>query len=280
MAWRSTLPPLQGGTHQQVFWFNVSVDNIEAVQVLDGAGQVEEHAAGISLCVFVRGDDCVKEIAALEKQQCWMTDTTDHHTNSGLLKFYVKYKVPLLTPWWGKAHCEHQSLQSEAQCWDVSHVEGWILHSGSCAPGNREVKEHKAGDAEDTLVSPNSCEHGHADLSPAFILADDLQSIFSPCGSLHTLSDDGKVSVPQSPADFVPLCYGDGDGGVLIHQLCCGVARDKIGKVKIETRPKIVMRSYLHCRDHRPHPWSCKPLWRLKKVKNHCAGIPEGQKEL
>lgn len=129
-------------------------------------------------------------------------------------------------------------------------------------------------------LSPNSCEHEHADLSPAFILADDLQSIFSPCGSLHTLSDDGKVSVPQSPPNFVPLCYGDGDGGVLIHQLRCGVTRDKIGKVKIETRPKIVIRSYLHCRDHRPHPWSCKPLWRLKKVKNHYAGIPEGKKEL
>lgn len=52
------------------------MDNIEAVQVLDGAGQVEEHAAGVSLCVFVRGDDCVKEIAALQRQQHYMTDTT------------------------------------------------------------------------------------------------------------------------------------------------------------------------------------------------------------
>lgn len=145
----------------------------------------------------------------------------------------------------------------------------------------KSVKEqHNSGYSEDTLVSPNSCEHEHADLSPAFTLADDLQSIFSPCGSLHTLSDDGKVSVPQSPPNFVPLCYGDGDGGVLIHQLHCGVTRDKIGKVKIETCPKIVIRSYLHCRDHRPHPWSCKPLWRLKKVKNHCAGTPEGKEEL
>lgn len=209
----------------------------------------------------------------------WLTQPASHNVSWNS----VKYKVPSLTPWWGKAHCEHQSLQSEAQCWDVSHVEGWILHSGSCAPGNRErsVKEqHNVGYSEDTLVSPNSCEHEHADLSPAFTLADDLQSIFSPCGSLHTLSDDGKVSVPQSPPNFVPLCYGDGDGGVLIHQLHCGVTQDKIGKVKIETCPKIVIRSYLHCRDHRPHPWSCKPLWRLKKVKNHCAGTPEGKKEL
>lgn len=76
--WPEDLPcsPLQGGTHQQVFWFYVSVDNIEAVQVLDGTGQVEEHAAGVSLCVFVRGDDCIKKIAALEKKQCCMTDTT------------------------------------------------------------------------------------------------------------------------------------------------------------------------------------------------------------
>lgn len=65
---RSVDPSLQARTHQQVFWFYISVDNIETVQVLDGTGQVEEHAAGISLCVFVRGDDCVKEISTLEKQ--------------------------------------------------------------------------------------------------------------------------------------------------------------------------------------------------------------------
>lgn len=65
---RSVVPFLQARTHQEVFWFYISVDNIETVQVLDGTGQVEEHAAGISLCVLVRGDDCIKEITALEKQ--------------------------------------------------------------------------------------------------------------------------------------------------------------------------------------------------------------------
>lgn len=47
------------------------MDNIEAVQVLDGACQIEQHTAGISLGVFVRGGDCIKEIAPLEKKSIW-----------------------------------------------------------------------------------------------------------------------------------------------------------------------------------------------------------------
>lgn len=63
------------------------MDNIETVQVLDGAGQVEEHAAGISLCVFVRGDDCIKEIAALETVKRYTTDAIGDHWNDWLLKY-------------------------------------------------------------------------------------------------------------------------------------------------------------------------------------------------
>lgn len=59
---------LSGRTYQQVFWFYVSVDNIETVQVLDGACKIEQHTAGVSLCIFVRGDDCIKEITPLEKE--------------------------------------------------------------------------------------------------------------------------------------------------------------------------------------------------------------------
>lgn len=137
--WRSALPSLQARTHQQVFGFYISVDNIQTVQVLDGTGQVEEHAAGISLCVFVRGDDCVKEIAALEKQ--WSViglielrtasifDISDKRFSGG------KHEVPSPTPWRDKAHCVCQSPRSEAQCWGVSPAEGWTPHSGSCAPG-------------------------------------------------------------------------------------------------------------------------------------------------
>lgn len=63
------LQGLQGRTHQQVFWFYVSVDDIQTVQVLDGACQIEEHAARIPLRIFVGGNDCIKEIASLERRK-------------------------------------------------------------------------------------------------------------------------------------------------------------------------------------------------------------------
>lgn len=56
-----------GWTHQQVLRLDVPVDDVQAVQVLDGAGQVEEHAAGVPLCVLVGGSDGVKEVPSLEK---------------------------------------------------------------------------------------------------------------------------------------------------------------------------------------------------------------------
>lgn len=55
-------------TYQEVFWFYVSVDNIETVQVLDGTRQVEQHTAAVSLCVFVWRGDGIKEITPLEKE--------------------------------------------------------------------------------------------------------------------------------------------------------------------------------------------------------------------
>lgn len=56
-------------THQQVFWFYVSVDDIQTVQVLDGTCQIKEHAAGVSLRIFVGGNDCIKEITSLERRK-------------------------------------------------------------------------------------------------------------------------------------------------------------------------------------------------------------------
>lgn len=64
----ATTETLQDHTYQQIFWFYVSVDNIETVQVLDGTCQIEQHTAGISLCISVRGDDGIKEITPLEKE--------------------------------------------------------------------------------------------------------------------------------------------------------------------------------------------------------------------
>ena len=52
-------------TDQQVLWLDVSVDDVEAVEVLDGAGQVEQHAGGVSLRVLTRGGDGIKQVAPL-----------------------------------------------------------------------------------------------------------------------------------------------------------------------------------------------------------------------
>lgn len=57
----------QSGTHQQVLRLYVPVDDVQTVQVLDGAGQVEEHTAGVPLCVLVGGSDGVKEVPSLER---------------------------------------------------------------------------------------------------------------------------------------------------------------------------------------------------------------------
>lgn len=39
-------------THQQVLWFDVSVDNVHPVQVLDGSCQVKHHGTGVPLAVL------------------------------------------------------------------------------------------------------------------------------------------------------------------------------------------------------------------------------------
>lgn len=52
-------------THQQVFWFDVSVHNVEAVEVFDGVGQIVEHATGVSLCVSVGRGDGIEQISPL-----------------------------------------------------------------------------------------------------------------------------------------------------------------------------------------------------------------------
>lgn len=55
-------------TYQEIFWFYVSVHNIETVKVLDGACQVKQHTTGIPLCVSVGGGNGVKEISSLDKR--------------------------------------------------------------------------------------------------------------------------------------------------------------------------------------------------------------------
>lgn len=54
-------------THQQVLWFDVSVHNVEAVEVFDSAGQIVQHAAGVPLRVSVGRRDGVEKISSLRK---------------------------------------------------------------------------------------------------------------------------------------------------------------------------------------------------------------------
>lgn len=46
--------------HQEIFWLDVSVHNVETMKVLERAGQVVDHSTPISLCVFCRRSDSIK----------------------------------------------------------------------------------------------------------------------------------------------------------------------------------------------------------------------------
>lgn len=48
------------GVYQQVLRFDVSVDDVHAVQVLQGSGQVVDHDAGVPLGVLGRGGDGIE----------------------------------------------------------------------------------------------------------------------------------------------------------------------------------------------------------------------------
>lgn len=56
-------------SYQQVLWFDVSVDDVHPVQVLDGAGQVEHHGAGVTLAVLCGGSDGVEQVSTLKTRQ-------------------------------------------------------------------------------------------------------------------------------------------------------------------------------------------------------------------
>ncbi len=53
--------------YQQVLRFDVSVYDVHSVQVSQRSGQVEQHGAGVSLCVLRGGSDGIKQITALQK---------------------------------------------------------------------------------------------------------------------------------------------------------------------------------------------------------------------
>lgn len=55
--------------YQQVLWFDVSVDDVHSVQVLDGSGQVEHHGTGVPLAVLCGRGDGVKQVATLKEAE-------------------------------------------------------------------------------------------------------------------------------------------------------------------------------------------------------------------
>lgn len=65
-AWNSSC--LWNSSYQQVLRLDVAVDDVQAVQVFDGTGQVVQHSTGVSLGVFVSGSDGIKEVSALRRK--------------------------------------------------------------------------------------------------------------------------------------------------------------------------------------------------------------------
>lgn len=55
--------------YQQVLWFDVSVDDVHPVQVLDGSSQVEDHGAGVVLTVLCGGGDGIEQVTALKEDE-------------------------------------------------------------------------------------------------------------------------------------------------------------------------------------------------------------------
>ena len=53
-------------TYQQVLWLDVPVDDVEAVEVPEGLGQVVDHAAGVPLRVLSGQGQVVKQVPSLQ----------------------------------------------------------------------------------------------------------------------------------------------------------------------------------------------------------------------
>lgn len=64
-------------SYQQILWFDVTVDDVDAVQVFDGAGQVVQHPTGVSLSVFVSGSDGIEEVSSLRQNSRRRSTLTD-----------------------------------------------------------------------------------------------------------------------------------------------------------------------------------------------------------
>lgn len=48
------------------------MDDVQAVQVFNGTGQVVQHPTGIPLCVFASGSDGIEKVSTLEESS-WLS---------------------------------------------------------------------------------------------------------------------------------------------------------------------------------------------------------------
>lgn len=78
-------------SYQQILWFDVTVDDVEAVQVFDGAGQVVQHPTGISLSVFVSGGDGIEEVSSLRENSRRKSGLTDGPVGPSLERRPTRY---------------------------------------------------------------------------------------------------------------------------------------------------------------------------------------------
>ena len=67
------------------------MDDVEAVQVFDGAGQVVQHPTGISLSVFVSGGDGIEEVSSLREHSRRKSGLTDGPVGPGLERHSTRY---------------------------------------------------------------------------------------------------------------------------------------------------------------------------------------------
>ena len=67
------------------------MDDVEAVQVFDGAGQVVQHPTGISLSVFVSGGDGIEEVSSLRENSRRKSGLTDGPVGPSLERRPTRY---------------------------------------------------------------------------------------------------------------------------------------------------------------------------------------------
>lgn len=142
--------------YQQVLRLDVTVDDVQAVQVFDGAGQVVQHPAGVPLGVFAGGSDGVEKVSTLEESS-WLsriltdgsigcprrgrTNQKGGEERTRMRGFLRAFSLLLLcerlsgdfSPRYGRLVTFYPKLKKT--CDESLTADTWLLHSSS--PGKR-----------------------------------------------------------------------------------------------------------------------------------------------